>query len=362
MLLLFTAFFSSLILILMIIRYRHVHEHLSGDHDLSGPQKFHQESVPRIGGLGIYVALWIATIVAFFKHADLAKFISFVLLSALPVFAAGLIEDLTKRVSVKIRLFAGLLSSILLLSLFQITSIRLDIWGLDALFMNTWLAYMFLAIACAGLSNAYNIIDGFNGLARMVAIISLAATTYVAFKVNDIVLIYISLIFVGSILGFFIWNYPKGLIFLGDGGSYLIGFTVASLSVLLVQRNPNVSPWFSLLVNAYPIFETIFTIWRRTIHKGRSPSMADGVHFHSLIYRRMMRWTTTNSEHTVHSYLGNAKTSPYLWVVSCIGVIPAVLFWDSTQLLILCTILFIVLYVYLYRKMVRFKKPKWLTR
>ena len=60
MILLFASFFSSLLLILGIIRYKHLHEHFSGDHDLSGPQKFHQGSVPRIGGLGIYAALWIA--------------------------------------------------------------------------------------------------------------------------------------------------------------------------------------------------------------------------------------------------------------------------------------------------------------
>ena len=54
MILLFVSFFSSLLLILGIIRYKHLHEHFSGDHDLSGPQKFHQGSIPRIGGLGIY--------------------------------------------------------------------------------------------------------------------------------------------------------------------------------------------------------------------------------------------------------------------------------------------------------------------
>ncbi len=97
MLLLFIAFFSSLLLKLGIIRYKHLHEHVSGDNDLNGPQKFHTNNTPRIGGLGIYLALWIAALAAFFKEFQQGQLIALVLLSALPVFAAGLVEDLTKK-------------------------------------------------------------------------------------------------------------------------------------------------------------------------------------------------------------------------------------------------------------------------
>jgi UDP-N-acetylmuramyl pentapeptide phosphotransferase/UDP-N-acetylglucosamine-1-phosphate transferase len=350
-----------MILILGIIRFKHLHEQFSGDDDLSGPQKFHINNTPRIGGLGIYLALWVTTVAAFFKELHLAQFIIFVLLSALPVFAAGLLEDFTKKIGVKIRLLAGLLSGTLLLYFFQITSIRLDVWGLDLLFMNVWLASLFLVVACSGLSNAFNLIDGFNGLASMVAIMTTIAIAFVAFKVSDITLVYLALILLGSIAGFFIWNYPKGLIFLGDGGAYLIGFVIAALSILLVQRNPSVSPWFALLVNAYPIFETLFTIWRRTVHQGRNPGLPDGVHFHSLIYRRVMRWANPKSKNVDRNYLGNARTSPYLWVISCLGIVPAILFWNSTNLLMLSSIIFMLLYVYIYRRIVHFNKPSWLS-
>ncbi len=128
-----------------------------------------------------------------------------------------------------------------------------------------------------------------------------------------------------------------------------------------MQRNPSVSPWFALLVNAYPIFETLFTIWRRSVHQGRNPGLPDGAHFHSLIYRRVMRWANPKSSHIDHHYLGNAKTSPYLWVISCLGAVPAILFWDNTPLLILSAITFMLLYVYVYRRVVRFNKPSWLS-
>ena len=75
------------------------------------------------------------------------------------------------------------------------------------------IAIIFTVIAVKGLANAYNIIDGFNSLASMVAVISLLAIGYVAFKANDAVLASVCLIVIGAIGGFFIWNYPRGLIF-----------------------------------------------------------------------------------------------------------------------------------------------------
>jgi UDP-N-acetylmuramyl pentapeptide phosphotransferase/UDP-N-acetylglucosamine-1-phosphate transferase len=192
----------------------------------------------------------------------------------------------------------------------------------------------------------------------MVAIISTAAIAFVAFKVNDLQLVYLSTILLGSIAGFFIWNYPKGLIFLGDSGAYLIGFVIACLSILLVARNPIVSPWFAVMVNAYPIFETLFTIWRRSVHQGKNPGLPDGAHFHSLIYRRIMRWAHPGDQ----SYWSNAKTSPYLWALSSLGVIPALLWWDSTMALIISAAVFVVLYNLTYRQMVTFRTPSWMGR
>jgi UDP-N-acetylmuramyl pentapeptide phosphotransferase/UDP-N-acetylglucosamine-1-phosphate transferase len=235
---------------------------------------------------------------------------------------------------------------------------RFGLGALDAWFSHPWFVVLFLAFGVAGLSNAYNIIDGFNGLASMVAIISALAITYVAFKVGDPLILNLALALIGAIAGFFLWNYPKGLIFLGDSGAYLIGFVIACLSIVLVARNPIVSPWFAIMVNAYPIFETLFTIWRRSVHQGKNPGLPDGAHFHSLIYRRIMRWAHPGDQ----SYWANAKTSPYLWVLSSLGVIPALLWWDSTMALITSAALFMVLYNLTYRQMVTFRTPSWLGR
>ena len=355
--LLILSFAASALITGFAIRYQHLHNHVSGDHDFDGPQKFHNIITPRIGGLAILMGFAIAVLYQWIVHPDIGTLLMLVLIASFPVFLAGIAEDLTKRVGVKLRLLAGFIAGLLFLWLFDITTIRFGFGALDTWLNHSWFVVLFLAFGVTGLSNAYNIIDGFNGLASMVAIISCLAIAYIAFKVNDPLVLYLATILVGAIAGFFLWNYPKGLIFLGDGGAYLIGFVIATLSILLVARNPSVSSWFAIMVNAYPIFETLFTIWRRSIHQGKNPGLPDGAHFHSLIYRRIMRRAYPNNQ----SYLANAKTSPYLWALSSFGVLPAIMWWNSTQMLMISAVVFVILYNFTYRQIVIFQTPKWLS-
>lgn len=352
------AFFISLVMTLVLIRYKHLHEKVSGDYDLSEPQKFHDHNVPRIGGIGIFLALAITAWVAHCIHSLEKGLLLFqICLCAIPTFAIGLIEDISKKMGVKTRLLATAVSAYMGVYFLNTLITKIQIPGVDWILSFSIAAIIFTVIAITGLTNAYNIIDGFNGLASMVAIISLLAIGYVAFKANDPTLASTCLIVIGGISGFFIWNYPKGLIFLGDGGAYLIGYLIATLSILLVIRNPSVSPWFALLVNAYPIFETLFTIWRRTVHQGRNPGLPDAAHFHSLIYRRVIRWAEVHKSSETASYTKNARTSPYLWLLSSLAVFPAIIWWQTTWVLQCLAFLFCVSYIVAYNSVVKFKTP-----
>ena len=194
----------------------------------------------------------------------------------------------------------------------------------------------------------------------MCVLMMMLALSYVAFQVNDTFIFTAALITAGAVLGFFVWNFPAGLIFLGDGGAYLLGFLLAELSVLLIERNPTVSPIFALLLCAYPIFETIFTIYRRKVVRGVATAEPDGIHLHTLIHRRLIRWTLADNHERRRLTRRNSMTSPYLWLLCLTSVIPSVLWWHSTAVLSWFVLLFVLLYVWLYRRIVRFKTPKWL--
>ena len=352
---LLAAFFSSFIATLLIIRFKHLHSHLSADSDLSGPQKFHTKIVPRIGGLSIATGLFVAILLRLKNNPDSYAELT-LLICVVPTFSIGLTEDLTKKISVRKRLFFTLISAALFVYFLNAHIIRLDIPGVDFLLSIPFVGAIFTIFAMTGLANAYNIIDGFNGLASMVGIITLLAIAYAGFLFSDTLIIYLSLVMAASILGFFIWNYPRGLIFLGDGGAYLLGFWIAALSILLTYRHQEISPWFALLINGYPILETLFTIYRRKIHQGKNPGQPDGIHFHTLIYRRIL----INNHRDTNWLSANSRTAPYFWALAGMSIAPAILWWQSTPILISACLLFIVSYVWLYTSIVKFKTPKWL--
>ncbi|WP_236096393.1 MraY family glycosyltransferase, partial [Helicobacter sp. MIT 03-1616] len=119
----------------------------------------------------------------------------------------------------------------------------------------------FTTFALVGVSNAMNIIDGFNGLASGICLLILCAIAYVAYDVQDMEIFYCSLALIGAVFGFFVCNFPFGYIFLGDGGAYFLGFIIGILLVLLTQRQDCISAFFGLSVMIYPVWEVLFSIW-----------------------------------------------------------------------------------------------------
>lgn len=354
------AFATSAALTLLVVRSSRGYAHLVHDDDLRGPQKFHARPVPRVGGLGIVGGLLVVTAVMVWQKAEAGRFASLLLACGLPAFAVGMIEDVTKRVSPARRLLATAVSAALALALLEASITRTDLWGLDWIAAFPIGAGLLAVFTVAGIANAVNIIDGFNGLASMCVTMMLLAITYVAYQVGDTAVATMGLVGAGAVLGFFVWNYPAGLIFLGDGGAYFLGFYLAELGILLVHRNPSVSPLFPLLLAIYPVFETLFSMYRRKLVRGRAVGMPDGVHLHSLVYRRLLRWAVGTKD-AKQLTRRNSMTAPYLWLLCMLAIGPALLFWDDSQVLGSLILLFGLSYVALYAQIVRFKAPRWLV-
>ena len=360
MLYLLVSFFVATAVTLLVIHSSRSHAHLSADADLSGPQKFHVAPVPRIGGLGMFTGLVCCIAVAAVARKPDWQFGATLLVCGLPAFLAGLIEDVTKRVSPAKRLAATAVSAALGCWLLGATITRTDVPGLDWLISFAVGAWIFTIFTVAGVANSVNIIDGFNGLSSMCVSLMLLVFAYVAYQVGDVPLALWTLAGVGAALGFFVWNFPAGLIFLGDGGAYFLGFYLAEIGILLIGRNPEVSPLFPLMVCIYPVFETLFSMYRRQVIRAVSPGLPDGIHLHSLIYRRLMRWAIGARDARALTRR-NSMTAPYLWMLCLSSLLPALAFWDSTPLIAACMLVFGATYIVLYQRIVRFKTPKWLV-
>jgi UDP-N-acetylmuramyl pentapeptide phosphotransferase/UDP-N-acetylglucosamine-1-phosphate transferase len=357
---LFIAFAVSLIVSGLIVRIARSHALAWEDHDLDGVQKFHATPVPRVGGLGIALGVAVLALWAWLSASPLATEMALLLACGLPPLLTGLLEDFTKQVGVRLRLAATALSGVLAFFLLGAQLREVMLPGLDWLMTFTWFSLLFTAVAVAGVANAVNIIDGFNGLAAAVSAITLLSLAYVGWQVGDALVVSMALAGVGALLGFLLWNWPRGLIFLGDGGAYFVGYLVAVLSFLLVARHRGVvSPWYPFLLFIYPVFETLFSIWRRKVVRGSSPGLPDGLHLHQLVFRRMVRWAVGRKD-AASLTLRNSLTAPYLWILSSMAALPATLFWRYPFVLMGFVAAFCVMYVWLYLRLVRFRALRFL--
>ncbi|MFZ6755158.1 MraY family glycosyltransferase [Undibacterium sp. Dicai25W] len=356
---LFGAFFVSWVGCFALILFKHAHQHLTTDHVGSGPQKMHHGATPRIGGVPIFVGLLLGMEILYFGewHINSLPLIG----AILPVWIAGITEDLTKKVSPFKRLIAAFVSALIGMWLLDAKLVRLGSPLLDHLLAN-YIVFnaLLVMLGVGGITHAMNIIDGFNGLAGVVVVMILSALAYVSYQVNDIFLLGQCIALLGATIGFLFWNYPKGTIFAGDGGAYLWGFMVAEICVMLVYRNPSVSPMFPLLLVIYPVWETIFSIYRRKVIRGLPAGLPDAIHLHSLVYKRMVRHMI-GSKKAEHMIRRNSLTAPYLWGLAAFSIIPAALYWSNTAMILFFMAVFILCYCTFYAMIVHFKIKRWMT-
>ncbi|MEI6639587.1 MAG: glycosyl transferase [Chlorobium sp.] len=310
----------------LLVMTKQWHGNHSFDH-LEGAQKFHVEPTPRVGGIAIISGMVAA---CFLSSESVSKLLVLMLIAALPAFVAGLMEDLTKCVKIRERLLATLLSGTLAWWLTGYSLDHIDIAPIDYLLAYVPLGAAFTAFAVGGVANSINIIDGFNGLAAGTIIICFTAFALIAWQAGDVELAQLCVVFVFVVAGFFVVNFPFGKIFMGDGGAYLLGVMVAWVAVMLPSRNPAVSVWAPLLVCAYPVLETVFSMWRRHHRIGQHPGQADSLHLHSLIYCRVSRVVVRKAR----PELKNGLTSVLIWPLPLLSAGVATFLFSNTMVMI----------------------------
>lgn len=322
----FMVFLISLAVNMVIIVLARKYQFMMDCENSTKPQKFHFAATPRVGGVSIMAA-------ALFMLSDpLGRMI---LLASSPIFLIGLFEDISGAVSPKIRLLFMIIGSII-----AVMTLDVLISQIDLLKFPYYIAMLFTLFSLVGVTNSINIIDGLHGLASGASIVALFALFTVAYNVGDVQLSRLIAIIIIGVCGFFVWVYPWGKIFLGDGGAYFLGFMLAVFSTLLVNRNEEVSVWFPLAVLIFPIWEVIFSIFRRKVIRKGDALSADRLHLHSLLYKR--------------TRFSNSVASGILLLIYIAYQLLTVHFYKSSPVLVLFIIAFIIGYHFSYIKLVRF--------
>lgn len=288
--------------------------------DSSAIQSAHTTPTPRIGGLAILVALIVTCLTSF--SLNIWGTFSLVLLSALPVFVVGLAEDLGFFATPRNRLLAAAASGMLFVALTGQWLNRTDIPGFDLAMQWAPFAIAFSLLLAVGISHAFNLIDGLNGLAGITATGASLALTIIAHQSGLTEHRDILLITCAGIIGFLIFNFPFGKIFLGDAGAYVIGHLLVWTSISILWNAPNVTPFAVLLIFFWPMADTFLAISRR-LYSGKPIAEPDRLHFHQLVMRGVEIVLLGRKKRRLANPLATLFTAPFILAPMGTGVLLA---------------------------------------
>jgi len=239
--------------------------------------------------------------------------------------------------------------------------LKTDVWLVDILLLIPTATFFVTLLVVAGFTHSINIIDGFHGLASGSVIIMLFALMALAWLCQDSLVLYLSGVLLLSTLGFFLMNWPFGKIFLGDAGAYLLGFWVVELGLMLVNRNPRISPMAPVVVGIFPLIETLFSMYRRKFVRQHPINHPDGLHLHTLIYKRVLaRLGRLKTSEDINQ--ANSRVALYFWVPGVIFALLAVIFMENTNIQLILMLAYVGLYRWLYVRIVSLKTPRWMLR
>lgn len=352
---LFATFLISLITGLLFIARPGLlmsQEHM--ERDLGARQATHTRPTPRVGGIGIILAMTLGCI----YYADqLGNDLLLSLTSGLVVFWVGLREDIHRNVSPRARLLAAFVSAALAIALTRTVVPDLG------LFPGSLLQWVFPAIAItllwsAGTCHALNLIDGLNGLSSIYSTSAAVGFFVIAGYTGDGDIQIVAGLLIAALLGFFILNWPFGRIFLGDAGAYGIGHVLAWLGIVLVARNPSVAGMAVLLLLFWPVCDTLFSILRRRLTR-KATDQPDRLHFHHLAVRALPLLRKRNRIGQFDNPLATILLVPFFGM----PIISGVVLWDypvaATIALAMYIALFAIAYVVAMRYFTshRFRQP-----
>lgn len=326
-----TLFFVSFTLCLIIIVSSGYGFSRRGEVDEGAIQSAHSGFVPRVGGLAIYISILVLIPLLSFGFIPLsvvfdldAEQLTLLILSAAPVFSVGLAEDLGYDMSPKARLVASAVSSLVAILLFKVWLSELSIPGIDHLLMFAPVGILFTIFATVGVVNAFNLIDGLNGLSSYVAVSVAFSMSIIAFQAGNTQISILLVLIVSSVLGFMILNFPMGKIFLGDGGAYATGHLLVWSAIILVNSSTEVSAFSILLVFFWPVADTALAIWRRW-KLGNPADRPDRLHFHQLAMRFLEIRFFGRDSREIANPLATLILIPVISAPQVLGV----LFWDE---------------------------------
>ena len=320
-----------------VIQFKNLLPSLSGEkHQLFVETK----KIPLSGGFIIIVTFLF-----------LEKFnLEFYYLFSIMVFGIGFFSDLRILTSPRIRFYLQILFTLLFIIFynFHISSIR--IFFIDYLLSYKFFSYFFVIFCLLIIVNGTNFIDGLNGLV-LGYFISILIIIYNLKLFESLQITQLEILYFIELLSFLLLFNLFNKLYIGDGGSYLLGFGFGILLIAIYESNKNISPFFIILLLWYPCFENLFSIIRK-YRFNKSPLISDNKHFHQLFFYFVKK------RFGLSKLLANNLCSIIINIFNVLTLSIGAQNIYSTQLQVLIVTFNITIYIFIYLRLFdyRFKK------
>ena len=314
------------------------------DKDFLKPQAFHHEAISRSGGIASIISLFIFFGIHYLLYSKILYEYIFICFS---LFLIGYLDDIKIKISPYIRL--------VLMIFFLITCIiflPIEIYNIDLIFLNLLLenkifSVIFILLCFLFIVNGANLIDGFNGLLTINLIIINCILLFINLKNNHIEFSFLLIAQIIILTSFFLFNFPKAKMFLGDSGSYLFGAMIALNIIISNNLNTNISAFFFCTLLFYIFFEVFFSFFRKLLQK-KSHLLPDQNHFHMLVYKYLKKNHPSPNN--------NSLTSLFLNIGYLILILPGIYFMDIPLFNRYWFFILMVIYLLLYLRLYKFVK------
>ena len=278
------TFLASLILVPIV---KKIAIHINAM-DEPNERKIHKVPMPRLGGLAIFLAF----LLGYMLYGEISTQMLSILIGSFLLILVGIVDDI-HSVKARYKLIVQIVAAAIVVLYGDLSFTELSVFGYN-IYFNDFFGALLSIIFIVAITNAINLIDGLDGLAAGISSIYFLTIAIIAFILNRIggLDVIISLIMLGSTLGFLFHNFPPAKIFMGDTGSLFLGFMISIIALLGYKVTTFTSLIVPIVILAIPIFDTVFAILRRLI-KGQNIGVADKEHFHHQLLK--MKYSPTKS-------------------------------------------------------------------
>ncbi|OPL16308.1 MAG: hypothetical protein AVO38_08125 [delta proteobacterium ML8_D] len=256
----------------------------------------------------------------------------------------GFIDDLT-GLGYKSKFTGQIMGALIIIFYGKVKIVTLGTLIPSSLCLSDWSSFLLTFIIIVGVTNAINLSDGLDGLAGGICLLIFSCIAYLAYKEGMFTILLLAVSMVGVIFGFLRFNTYPAIIFMGDTGNQLLGFSGIVLAIKLTQESFSLSPVLPLILFGFPILDTL-TVMSQRIAEGRSPFMADKNHLHH-------KFLSLGFFHTEAVFL--------IYIIQSILVTSALFFSSSSDRLLLSgyaifSAIILVFFIYAERSDYRIKR------